>query len=80
MKMPDPIIEPATSIEASVSAGTFAFSFSSPVRMTGSFPPVRVAVSLNVWADAGAAAFPDRKRVVKELKDLVRILDRGRKK
>jgi DNA-binding transcriptional MerR regulator len=31
-------------------------------------------------AGAGAAAFPDRKRVVKELKDLVRILDRGRKK
>jgi DNA-binding transcriptional MerR regulator len=31
-------------------------------------------------ADARAAAFPDRKRVVKELKDLVRILDRGRKK
>ena len=31
-------------------------------------------------ADAGAAFFPDRKRVVKELKDLVRILDRGRKK
>ncbi len=31
-------------------------------------------------AEAGAAGFPDRKRVVKELKDIMRILDRGRKK
>ena len=31
-------------------------------------------------AVAGAASFPDRKRVVKELKEVVRILDRGRKK
>jgi len=31
-------------------------------------------------ADARAAVFADRKRVVKELKEIVRILDRGRKK
>jgi DNA-binding transcriptional MerR regulator len=30
--------------------------------------------------DSGAASFPDRKRVVKELKEIVRILDRGRRK
>ena len=31
-------------------------------------------------ADARAAVFADRKRVVRELKEIVRILDRGRKK
>jgi DNA-binding transcriptional MerR regulator len=42
--------------------------------------PVAPAPSSRPAPVAAAADFPDRRRVLKELKEIVRILDRGRKK
>ena len=56
-------------------AATPAPSSAAPVPRTQLAEPAFIAE-----APAPAAAFPERKRVVKELKELVRILDRGKNK
>jgi DNA-binding transcriptional MerR regulator len=71
----------ATPSSASPAGAARAASASSPaVAVSEASTSPFLAEAEGSRADAAVASFPDRKRVVKELKDLVRILDRGRKK
>jgi hypothetical protein len=47
-----------------------------PVWITGSFAPLSVAVSLNVWADTGAAANPTSTAATRTIiqREVIRIL------
>ena len=70
-----------TPSSASPAGATPSVSASSPgVAVSEAPTSTFLAETEGSRAVPGAVSFPDRKRVVKELKDFMRILDRGRKK
>jgi len=72
---------PTTPSSASAARATRSGSASSPgVAVSEAPTSTFLADAEGSRPNAGAGSFPDRKRVVKELKEVVRILDRGRKK